>query len=434
MPVFSGPESNYTVLQSNAIVLMFTAMNKSLKLQWALLTALLCIAFSLFFHFSESSDSMLNDKSWKVSEEYLHLALEIHQTDITFARRPLSNWAIVGISNLSGLSIGVSFIVLNYLAYFLSGILLYLLSLKLGENYKRALFNMLVYFLCFSNLFAFFPPVYSYDEPLQFLFLFASLLALFSKKWILFLFSFTLATIARESSIFLLPGIFLFLQRFIFDKPVALISWESFRRGLLFISPLILFVLFLTVFIQYNKLEFMSNSAAQERFSHFKLNFEEQPNAIESFISMYLILGLPVYFLVQKSANPLPPRDKSFVHAFFLVLLINTLIVLFFTKAREARLFVIPLFLIWPIFSSLFKNELLLFVNWQAYKKLFRSWIHISLLLFCIFLSNLFCHHVFISTVGGDDYFSGYLFFLNALILLHLFLKVANRLESPVEK
>ena len=123
---------------------MFTAMNKSLKLHWALLTALFCIAFSLFFHFSESSDSMLNDKSWKISEDYLNLTLKIHQSDITFARRPLTNWGIIGLSKVSGLSIGLSFIVLNYLAYFLSGILLYLLSLKLGENRRRALFNMLV--------------------------------------------------------------------------------------------------------------------------------------------------------------------------------------------------------------------------------------------------------------------------------------------------
>lgn len=386
--------------------------------------AILSIGLSLFFHFSESSDSMLNDKNLRISEAYLDQVVQLHETDITFSRRPLTNLGIRGLSSVTGFSTGVSFIVFNYLAYFISGILLYFLSLRLGANTRQGILNMLLYFFCFSNLFAFFPPIYSYDDPLQFLFIFAGLIALYNKKWLFYLLWFTLAMIAREGTLFLIPALFFFMQTQFAEKQVKLLSFESIKRGFLLALPVVFYIVFITVYVKAMKMQVMNNSAMEERLAHFKLNFDTQANAIESFISIYIICGVPLYLLYTSlTANHLKEKYLPYAKAFILTFVLNTLIVVLFTKTREARLLVLPLFFIWPVFVQTFSVELGYFVNKEAYRKLFGNGIKMILLIFLIFLSNLFCHKVFLSTAGGDDYFSGYLFFVNAFILLHLFLR-----------
>src|SRR5690606_1789450 len=74
---------------------------------------------------------------------------------------------------------------------------------------NQALFNMSAYFLTFSIVFAFFPPIFTYDEPLQYCFLFLGILALIHDKWVYYCIFFFFAMVARESSAFLLPGFIL---------------------------------------------------------------------------------------------------------------------------------------------------------------------------------------------------------------------------------
>src|SRR5690606_25858750 len=70
----------------------------------------------------------------------------------------------------------------------------------------------------FTNFFIFFPPVYTYDEPLQFCFMFLSLILFFKKRIFCFVLAFTLAIIIRETSMIILPGLFFY---FIYDNKIS---------------------------------------------------------------------------------------------------------------------------------------------------------------------------------------------------------------------
>ena len=96
----------------------------------------------------------------------------------------------------------------------------------------------------------------------------------------------------------------------------------------------------------------------RNRLLHFKLNVGENIAATETIFSFFLILGLPIYFLVisiiKKSYSSL--LEKKLFKSFLITVIINSVIVILTTKARESRLFVIPLFFLWPIFFNYLKN------------------------------------------------------------------------------
>src|SRR5690606_28233290 len=214
--------------------------------------------------------------------------------------------------------------------------------------------------LWFSNLFAFFPPIYSYDEPLQYTFLFAALIALYAHRYVLFVLLFAVAAIARESQVILLPAIWFFVQPIAFDRPAKLFSAPSLMRALLLGLPVLIYVGSTLIYAQSIVLQLGNSQAAAERFAHFDLNFSHQPKAIETFLSIFLACGLPLYFLSGRSMEKrtISDRNHAFVQAFLLTFLLNTLIVLIFTKARETRLLVLPLFFLWPVFSTIFREQI----------------------------------------------------------------------------
>src|SRR5690606_19022190 len=142
--------------------------------------------------------------------------------------------------------------------------------------------------LWFSNLFAFFPPIYSYDEPLQYTFLFAALIALYAHRYVLFVLLFAVAAIARESQVILLPAIWFFVQPIAFDRPAKLFSAPSLMRALLLGLPVLIYVGFTLIYAQSIGLQLGNSQAAAERFAHFDLNFSHQPEAIETFLSIFL--------------------------------------------------------------------------------------------------------------------------------------------------
>src|SRR5690606_17278774 len=148
---------------------------------------------------------------------------------------------------------------------FCSGVLLFFLTRKLTGTYEESIGNatgpplisskinncsywigignMVIYFLGFSVLFAFFTPLFSYDEPLQYTMIFASLLAMHQRKWILYIIFFTLALIARESTVFLVPGlIFFFLD--VDRKSLFPLSAEFKGKLALILLPVVLYAIF----------------------------------------------------------------------------------------------------------------------------------------------------------------------------------------------
>jgi hypothetical protein len=177
------------------------------------------------------------------------------------------------------------------------------------------------------------------------------------------------------------------------------------------------------IFIQTNELGTASQSDLDSRFKAIELNFETSQAASESIISFFIILGLPLYFTYIVTRDYiLTHQQRKLINAFLLTVFINTLVVLFMTKAREVRLFAVPLFFLWPIFSSIFKQEIKLICSPNLYMKVFRNWKYLSFFILLNFLNYKISQNLYVNTAGGDDWFTQYLFWLNFVLLSHLFL------------
>ena len=117
-----------------------------------------------------------------VDDIYLENTLIYHEDHPAFARRPLTSVFIRGVHDVFGLGYGYSFIFVQFLFLFGGALALYYLSLHLLQDHKKALLSLLLFFVSFSILFSFFGGVNTYDEPLQYLCIFLSLLFLYKKK------------------------------------------------------------------------------------------------------------------------------------------------------------------------------------------------------------------------------------------------------------
>src|SRR5690606_29254684 len=84
------------------------------------------------------------------------------------------------------------------------------------------------------------------------------------------------------------PSFWLFVQPIAFDRPAKLFSAPSLMRALLLGLPVLIYVGFTLIYAQSIGLQLGNSQAAAERFAHFDLNFSHQPEAIETFLSIFL--------------------------------------------------------------------------------------------------------------------------------------------------
>lgn len=397
-------------------------MIKNISYPFVLLLALTLVGATLSLHFADKADSMLNDKNQIISEQTLTYVVELHQTDPTFNRRPLTTWLIQTCATTFHFSIGTAFILVNFFLYFLSAVALYHLSKLLQATNKMAAINMVVYLLCFSNLFAFFPPIYAYDEPLQYLLLFLTFIAYLKKKYVLTILLFTGATIARESSLFLLPAFVLFFEKSILHFPIQHDLKNKIKKITLILIPVIFYLCFNYWWIQKHQLTEAIMSDLGVRLTGIELNFESSQAASETIISFYLVLGVPLLFIFWNSIRQhLTDENKKWINAFLLTLILNSIIVLTITKAREARLFAIPLLFIWPVFTQLFKENIQTIFDVKNYVLLLKKW---QLLLYFFgfnVLSYFIAQYLYVNTAGGDDWFTEYMMCINFIFIATVF-------------
>ena len=162
----------------------------------------------------------------------------------------------------------------------------------------------------------------------------------------------------------LLPALFLF-----FNKAELKLS----KRVFIFVLPVLLYFIYLFAFMLTNNVIDGSVSIFLNRFKPFTENFENQFRSVESIFSLVSVLFIPLFFVYEK-LKELKNENLlfiAFLKAFLLTFIINTFVVLITTKARESRLFVLPLFFLWPVFGHLLINPLKLFLD--RVKKYVRS-------------------------------------------------------------
>ncbi len=364
---------------------------------------------------------MLNENNTRISHGFLKSQIDYHQEIAPFARRPLTSFLIESAMEVFGLRSGHAFILVNFLLLYFSGLLLFRLSKILKATIFQALINMGVYFSSFSVLFAFFPPVFSYDEPMQYCFILLSLITFVQKKWIGFVTIFTLALISRETSMLLLPA-------FIFCMPglqkIRMFSKEHGRLCVPILLPLLLYSVYLTLFIYtFGQLE-ATQVEMGSRYSCFLENFESTKNTVESWISLFFAVGPFLYLLVFRTERKVTLRYKKWIGAFLLTVIINTPIVILTAFARETRLFALPLFFIWPVFAQIFGRDIRLFFSVGLYSTAFQKWRYLLPFLVVASLNYWFCFRIYPNLgLGQNTFFSEYLFLINTFMTLHVMLR-----------
>ena len=373
-------------------------------------------------HMLPAVDSMLNENNLKISHYFLRSQIDYHAELPPFARRPLTTLLMYAFIGFLGVKAGYAFILVNFSLLVLSGYLLYRLSLTLKASKRQALLNMMVYFASFSILFAFFPPVFTYDEPLQYCFLFASLIYFFTGKRLGFVLFFSLAMIARETSVLLLPAL-LYTE----NRKIKWISiWFYIKRNLYLSLPILIYVIYLVIFMYANNLFGDASTEMTRRWSCFLENFESKKNTLESLVSIYLTLG----FFTTASILLRSPNNQlgSLTTAFWITVLINTPIVILSAFARESRLFALPLLFIWPIFTQLFCPNLI--QKWKNFLSQSLSYKTFMATLFVLFsfVNYYFCYRIYSDFgLGDNNFFTEYLFLLNSLILILVLLSFAKK-------
>jgi hypothetical protein len=278
-----------------------------------------------------------------IAENYLEANVELHRTEPAFARRPLTTWFIDGVVHSTRAPVAHVFIGVQIALLFLSGLMLLRLTSALGLSRTASLWSLVSYHLCFPVLCAWFPPIYSYDEGLQYTALFLALAELHRRRWAGFAIAFTIAMCVRESSLLLLPGIGLFLSDGAW-RPRTWLTRNGAMRLAALLLPVVAFVAFARWIVLHLALANATGADLAARFSYFEHNFASAGMTWETFIYLYLVFGIPFALLLTTRGN----GPRSWERAFLVSLVLNTVVVLVCTKAREARLFMLPLVLLWP--------------------------------------------------------------------------------------
>jgi hypothetical protein len=286
-----------------------------------------------------------------------------------FARRPITTFLIQTLQD-AGVSLEFAFLLVLYSGLIISFFRLFKLSLVLTQNIKAAYLSTFIFATSFWVIHAFFAEIYAYDEPWQYVFVFSSFLFLHRERWGWFSLFFLFALIARESTLLLLPGIFLF-----FMVSTPLWSRANAMRILKVLWTLPAYGLFLFWFIKDNGLEEKSSSYMDDvRFKHLFYSFETMDLGIDTLTSLAMSVAVAGVLLVLRKRAGDDFKDSPWVWAFALNFGINAFITLTLTMGRETRIFAQPVLMLSP------------FLGWYAlkgfkslgfaYPKAFRSYDH----------------------------------------------------------
>ncbi len=393
------------------------------KSYWKLapyVVSLLFVSVIFAIHMAPAADSMLNEKNQIISNGFLTSQINYHKELAPFARRPLTTFLIESAAHLLQLRPGPAFIWVNFGLLFLSGILLFRVSTRLNKDTLTGILTMVLYFLTFPILFAFFPPIFTYDEPLQYCLLFATLHAFLDKKWVLYVLWGSLALIARENSVFILLGLLLFFPS-INSRPNLRFSTKFIGHLVLVSLPLLFYALFLLLFVWGNDLWDPTKNEFSSRLSCFTANFKDTQASLETFFSLFLTLGPFGYFLWSYlRQNTISSELRSFVNAFLIAFALNTVVVITATFAREARLFAIPLFFLWPWAATFFGYRIRQLITSAVLPGFFLNWRYSFLFLLWGIINYFIAFRVYVpSFPSADNLFNEYLFILLELMSFH---------------
>ena len=328
----------------------------------AISICLLLTFFSFSLHVAPFTNTMLNyqeegqqnNNQQLIGEGFLSWTVNYHETLPDFKKRPLTSFLINQLSSFLNIQISLAFVLINFTFTFLCGLLIYYLAKIHHLSNVESCWSM-VFFLCsYSVILAYFIPINTYDEPIQYFFILLSLIALKERSNLLFILIFSLAVIARENTLLLLPGIFLFLLDInlsaLFSEKIKLL-----KALILIISPVFVYLCFLVVFYHFNPKTFAETQDVMSlRFLLYKKNFRDVENISRTFLSFFSVYLLPFFLLfLYHKKHPRQLINNKWIKAFVITFFVNTIVVFVAVFAQESRVFTLPLLLIFPFFGKI---------------------------------------------------------------------------------
>ncbi|WKZ66293.1 MAG: hypothetical protein QY325_16210 [Flavobacteriales bacterium] len=359
--------------------------------QAPLLLGLAFSALTLALHLAPVWVTMLNRgaQDWlghPLPHDYLAHCVAEHRggADPAFARRPLTTWSIDALA-LLGVPVNGAFIAVGLTGFLLTGLLIHRIALRLGASPAEALLSQALFHASPTVLFAWFNPLYTYDEPLQYLALSLGILWLLRQRWAAAALALTAALIARETSALLLPALLLLApQR---------------QRAALLAAPLLLYAVFLLLHGDPG-LDAWPGDLLR-RADCLALNLGPARLG-ETVAYLVLVLALPTYLLVRLRGQA-PEPHRRLVTGFLVALALNTTVVLSAALAREARLFALPLLLGWPLLGGALRAELRQAGGWRGLTALMRNYRTAAVLAALLLLVSFAVFSLFEPSTGIEE-------------------------------
>jgi hypothetical protein len=106
------------------------------------------------------------------------------------------------------------------------------------------------------------------------------------------------------------------------------------------------------------------------------------------------------------------------------------------TKVREARILMLPLVFLWPIFSAVFLSKLSLLISFKSWIQLFMQPLLLVLLGGLLYASYELAFFNYKATIGfpKDHYFNHYFFCLFTVFSTHLCLYIASKQKKAASE
>ncbi|MGC4022301.1 MAG: hypothetical protein QM734_10305 [Cyclobacteriaceae bacterium] len=265
------------------------------------------------------------------------------RTDFSeFAKRPITT----GIQKILNVYLKIpfqfSFNLIVLTSLFFSCMILSRIAKKMDSSRQNYL---AIYFFILSCpiLLGFLGPMHMYDEPVQFFLILLSMLMFIQKKELLAVIIFSIACVSRETSFLLLP--------------YFLINRELSAKQLLWFIPIIVYFLFFFLILDFNLRNQSIDFTTQTRFNFFKENFFDLKTSLVSLINAFLVIGLPL-IVATRAYQEETKANRRQIKLFLVIVIVNTILVFITALAKEPRLFLLPLLLIWPMIPSFISKSI----------------------------------------------------------------------------
>jgi len=219
------------------------------------------------------------------------------------------------------------------------------LHLAMGQKPEDIPFLQLFLLTSISILFAYLSTICTYDDFVQYFLLASTLFFIHKMKMWHAGLAFFLACICRETSLLYLP-ILLFLSS----------KSQQFVTGVTILSTVVLlYVLFLILYLPESVIDDTITFTRTKRIYAWQENFQDWQRAREAITVMILTISIPCLLLFRMRQRL--HANKDMIRILLSFILINAIIVLAFTTAREARLFFLPLIFAAPYLARSFRES-----------------------------------------------------------------------------